>query len=569
MIAHAIRQWRFWLAAIMLSGLFLVLLGRVAMLQLIDVDGTVTFLQGQGDARTLRTETVLANRGMITDRHGQPLAVSTPVKNIWVNPRELDFASPALKQLAKQTGYSERELRERLALYRDKQFAYLRRHLSPADADRVLALNIRGVYAEEEYRRFYPAGETASHLIGFTGNEGKGLEGVELGFDNWLQGINGSNQVIKDLYGRTIKTVSEIQQASPGKDLALSIDLRIQHVAYRALKEAVVKHRAEAGSAVVLDVATGEVLAMVNQPSFNPNNRAVMNPGSVRNRAVTDVFEPGSTVKPLTVLAALESGRFTPDTVIDTSPGYIRLNGKTLLDPVNYQKLDVTGVIVKSSQVGTSKIALALSQDQIHEVFYRLGLGQFSGIGFPGESTGVLPNRSRWSDIERANFAFGYGVSATALQLAQAYAVLASGGISVPVNLLKQQEAPIGRRIVDARHAEQLRQMLEQVTGSKGTAKKAQTEHYTVAGKTGTAHKVGSGGYQAGHYLSLFAGFAPADQPRIVTVVVVDDPKGAEYYGGEVAAPVFADIVAGSLRLLNVAPDKFPQRQLALAGGAR
>ncbi|HEY9032718.1 MAG TPA: penicillin-binding transpeptidase domain-containing protein, partial [Pseudomonadales bacterium] len=343
MIAHAIRQWRFWLAAIMLSGLFLVLLGRVAMLQLIDVDGTVTFLQGQGDARTLRTETVLANRGMITDRHGQPLAVSTPVKNIWVNPRELDFASPALKQLAKRTGYSERELRDRLALYRDKQFAYLRRHLSPADADRVLALNIRGVYAEEEYRRFYPAGETASHLIGFTGNEGKGLEGVELGFDNWLQGINGSNQVIKDLYGRTIKTVSEIQQASPGKDLALSIDLRIQHVAYRALKEAVVKHRAEAGSAVVLDVATGEVLAMVNQPSFNPNNRAVMDPGSVRNRAVTDVFEPGSTVKPLTVLAALESGRFTPDTVIDTSPGYIRLNGKTLLDPVNYQKLDVTG----------------------------------------------------------------------------------------------------------------------------------------------------------------------------------------------------------------------------------
>ena len=569
MIAGIVKQWRFWLTAFLLSALFAVLVVRVSMLQMFDVGGSVTFLQGQGDARTVRTETVPANRGMITDRNGNPLAVSTPVVSIWANPQQLDVDEPALAEVARMTGYSPDKLKKRLKHYRDKQFVYLQRQMAPAEAEKVLSLKLHGIYGEQEYRRFYPAGETAAHLTGFTNIGNNGQEGVELGFDNWLQGKNGANKVIKDLYGRTIKTLSQVQEAKPGQDIALSIDLRIQHVAYRALKEAVLHHRAEAGTAIVLDVETGEVLAMANQPSFNPNNRSTIEPASVRNRAMTDVFEPGSTAKPLTVVAALESGKFRPDTLIDTSPGHIRVSGKTLLDPVNYGKLDVTHVIVKSSQVGTTRIALQLEQSDVHDVFYRFGLGQFIGLGFPGESTGVLPNRRRWSDIERANFAFGYGVSVTALQLAQAYSVFASGGIKRPVSLLRQNEPAPGARVIDEKIAGQVARMLEMVTGKKGTARNAQTDYYTVAGKTGTSHKVGAGGYDAGRYMSIFAGFAPADKPRIVTVVVVDDPKGDQYYGGEVAAPVFADIVADSLRILNVAPDKLSaeSRIASLPGG--
>lgn len=556
------KKWRIWLVLLALAGLLLALLVRLSMLQVVDVDGGITFLQGQGDARTVRAETVIANRGMITDRNGQPLAVSTPVVTLWANPKEMQISAEQLVDLARLLDTPVKELKERLALYNGKQFMYLRRQMSPQQAEEVLELKIRGIYADKELRRFYPAGEVTSHILGFTNIENRGQEGLELAYNQWLEGHNGSNRVVKDLYQRTIKTLNTVEEARPGKDITLSIDLRIQHHAYRILKETVTKHRADAGTAVVLDVETGEILAMVNQPAFNPNNRNTIKPGTVRNRAVTDVFEPGSTVKTFTMLAALESGKYKPTTIVDTHPGHIRVNGKTLLDPVNYHQLDLTGVLVKSSQVGTTKIALSLEHEAIYQTFVRLGLGDYTGVGFPGESTGVLPMKRRWSDIERANFAFGYGLSVTALQLAQAYAVFANGGIKKPVTLLKKNDAADdGVRIIDERLALQVNNMLAEVTGPKGTAKTAQLDMYSVAGKTGTSHKVGARGYEAGKYMSFFAGFAPAKNPRIVAVVVVDDPKGSQYYGGEVAAPAFASIAAGSLRMLNVIPDKLLEKQ--------
>lgn len=582
MIALLKKKWRIWVVLVFLAGLLLALLVRLSLLQVFDVDRGVTFLQSQGDARTIRSETIAASRGMITDRNGQPLAVSTPVVSIWVNPRQLHSAAKELLQhpeknqqfqhnlvrLAGLLQFSQKELKTKLDNYKDKQFIYLRRQLSPQEAEKILTLNIPGVYSRQESRRFYPAGEVTSQLLGFTNIESVGQEGLELAYDEWLQGHNGKNTVIKDLHGRTIKALATIEEAKPGKDLALSIDLRLQHLAYRTLKEAVVHHRADAGTAVMMDVATGEVLAMVNQPAFNPNNRSSITPASVRNRAMIDTFEPGSTAKPFTLLAALESGKYTPYTKVDTNPGYIRVNNKTLLDPVNYQVLDVTGVLVKSSQVGTTKIALTLQQEAVSETFSRVGFGQYSGVGFPGESAGMLPGRSRWSNIERANFAFGYGFTVTALQVAEAYSVFANGGIKHPISLLKKEAANDGKRIVEEKYARQISAMLEQVTGPKGTAKAANLELYSVAGKTGTAHKVGGGGYESGQYMAYFAGFAPAKDPRIVIVVVIDNPKGREYYGGEVAAPVFARIAADSLRILNVAPDKWPEsNQIAKAGG--
>lgn len=582
MIALLKKKWRIWVVLVFLAGLLLALLVRLSLLQVFDVDRGVTFLQSQGDARTIRSETIAASRGMITDRNGQPLAVSTPVVSIWVNPRQLHSAAKELLQhpeknqqfqhnlvrLAGLLQFSQKELKTKLDNYKDKQFIYLRRQLSPQEAEKILTLNIPGVYSRQESRRFYPAGEVTSQLLGFTNIESVGQEGLELAYDEWLQGHNGKNTVIKDLHGRTIKALATIEEAKPGKDLALSIDLRLQHLAYRTLKEAVVHHRADAGTAVMMDVATGEVLAMVNQPAFNPNNRSSITPASVRNRAMIDTFEPGSTAKPFTLLAALESGKYTPHTKVDTNPGYIRVNNKTLLDPVNYQVLDVTGVLVKSSQVGTTKIALTLQQEAVSETFSRVGFGQYSGVGFPGESAGMLPGRSRWSNIERANFAFGYGFTVTALQVAEAYSVFANGGIKHPISLLKKEAANDGKRIVEEKYARQISAMLEQVTGPKGTAKAANLELYSVAGKTGTAHKVGGGGYESGQYMAYFAGFAPAKDPRIVIVVVIDNPKGREYYGGEVAAPVFARIAADSLRILNVAPDKWPEsNQIAKAGG--
>lgn len=591
MKSAVLKHGRIALVLIALVCALLFLLFRLSSLQLFDTERGVTFLQGQGDARTIRTETVVASRGMIVDRHGQALAVSTPVVTIWVNPKQLlayraslrerleadkisqedyelllDEHQTKLATMASLLRFTPVELERRLQLYKNKQFMYLRRQQPPQLAEEVLDLKIAGVYSENELRRFYPAAEVTAQLLGFTSIEGAGQEGLELAYDASLQGKNGRNKVVKDLHQRTIKTLNTIEEAKPGQDIALSIDLRLQHLAYRNLKNAVAEHRADAGMAVVLDVKTGEVLAMANVPSFNPNNRSSITAASVRNRAMIDTFEPGSTVKPMTILTALESGKYRADTVVNTHPGRIRVNGKALIDPVNYGELDVAGVLIKSSQVGTTKIALDLEHEQIASTFMRFGLGQYSGTGFPGESAGKLPMRTRWSDIEKASFAFGYGLTVTALQLAEAYAIFANNGIKQPVSLLKKQSLEQGQRVVEPALAQQVSDMLEQVTGPRGTAKAARLDLYTAAGKTGTAHKVGASGYES-RYQAYFAGFAPANDPRITIVVAIDNPKGDKYYGGEVAAPVFASIAADSLRMLNVAPDKWPSNQQLAIGG--
>lgn len=586
-----LKHGRVALVLVALVCALLFLLFRLSSLQLFDTERGVTFLQGQGDVRTIRTETVVASRGMIVDRHGQALAVSTPVVTIWANPRQLfeyradlqkrlsaekisqedydlllDEHQTKLATMASLLRFTPTELERRLQSYKNKQFMYLRRQLPPQLADEILDLKIAGVYSKDELKRYYPAAEVTAQLLGFTSIEGQGQEGLELAYDSSLQGKNGKNRVVKDLRQRTIKTLNIIDEAKPGRDVELSIDLRLQHVAYRNLKNAVNEHSADAGMAVIMDVKTGEVLAMANVPSFNPNNRSSINAASVRNRAMIDTFEPGSTVKPFTILAALESGKYQANTVVDTNPGRIRVNGKALIDPVNYGVLDVAGVLIKSSQVGTTKIALELEHEQIFSTYSRFGLGQYSGIGFPGESAGKLPVRNRWSDIERANFSFGYGLTVTALQLAEAYAVFANGGIKQQASLLKKEQVEQGLRVVEQPLADQLSNILQQVTGPKGTAKLAQLDLYSTAGKTGTAHKVGASGYES-RYQAYFAGFAPAKNPRLAIVVAVDNPKGDKYYGGEVAAPVFASIAADSLRMLNVAPDKWPESQQLAVGG--
>lgn len=562
MLASIKNHWRFVLIAVFLMLLFWVLVVRMMMIQIVDVGGGLTFLQGQGDARIIRSEVIPANRGMITDRNLQPLAVSTPVVSLWANPKKMEASEQQIRQLAELIGQSYSSLTKKLKRYRNKQFMYLQRKVSPSLAEAVFNLKIKGVHGKEEYRRFYPAGEVTSQLLGFTGVDNNGQEGFELGYDDWLQGEDGSRKVVKDLFQRTIKVLDVIDEPKSGGDLALSIDLRLQYLAYKELKAAVKHHRADGGTAVVLDVKTGEVLAIVNQPSFNPNDRSNMEIASVRNRALTDVFEPGSTVKPLAVMAALETGKYSPKTIVDTRPGYVKVGRKTLLDPVNYGVIDVTKVITKSSQVGMTKIALSLNEETIPGMYARLGFGQFLQTGFPGERSGRLPARSQWRPIERATIAFGNGVSVTALQLAQAYATVANHGIKTPISLLRLDKDAAGERVVDGELAQAVVEMLKTVVKPGGTAKKARTEAYSVAGKTGTSHKVGRGGYEDGKYLSIFAGIGPADSPRLVSVVVVDDPKGKEYYGGEVAAPVFSTIMAGSLRMLNVTPDKLIEKSV-------
>lgn len=530
-------------------------LWHIAGLQVLtDVDKGFQFLQGQGLARTVRTESIPAYRGVITDSRGEPLAVSTPVVTLWANPQVIDSTSPGLTGLAKQLAMSRDELQQRLLRYSSKEFMYLARQMTPAQAEEVLSLEIPGVYGQGEYKRFYPAGEVTSQLVGFTNIDDRGQEGMELAFDELLTGVPGAKKVLKDLKGRVIKDLALVRSEKPGQNLALSIDLRLQYTAYRELKAAVAKHQAASGSVVMLDVQTGEVLAMANQPSFNPNDRSRMSSDSLRNRAITDLVEPGSTMKPLTVLAALESGKFVPETVIDTNPGSIRVGRKTFYDHRNYGLIDLTTLLVKSSQVGTTKLALQMDPTHVRDMFFRMGLGQSPGTGFPGESPGSLPEHRRWKPVERANFAFGHGLSATALQLAQAYAVLASDGVKKPLSLLKVDHIPEGEQVVDAKLVSRLREMMSSVTRPGGTATRAAIPSYEVAGKTGTVHKVGKSGYEKNRYVALFAGMVPADNPRLVTVVIINDPQGGEYFGGAVAAPVFANVTADALRMLKIPP---------------
>ena len=534
----------FWLCCAVL------LAWRAADLHVLQQD----FLSRQGDMRNLRVEPLAAHRGVITDREGRPLSVSTPVTTLWANPREVLESREQWQKLHGNPVLDSATLARKVMPHPEREFVYLVRHLAPAQARQVLDAGVPGIYPLTEYRRYYPAGEVASHLVGFTNIDDVGQEGVELAFEQHLQGRPGKKKVVRDLLGRVIQDIEIMEEARPGQDLALSIDLRAQYLAYRELLSAVTKHHASGGSVVVLDVKTGEVLAMVNQPAYNPNNRTGLDAASLRNRAVTDLFEPGSTVKPLTVAAALEAGMVSPATRIDTRPGYIRIGSKTIRDHRNYGVIDVTTVLTKSSNVGATKLALSMDQQTLPALFERFGFGHATGIPFPGESDGMLPIRTRWRDIEQATLSYGYGLSVTALQLAQAYAVLANDGVHVPLSLTRTRPPIQGEQVIRPETARELVSMLETVVSQEGTARAAQVNGFRVAGKTGTVHKLTSKGYADDRYIGLFAGVAPASDPRIAVVVVIDDPRGEAYYGGQVAAPVFSSVVSGVMRLLHARP---------------
>ena len=518
------------------------------------------FLNQQADTRHLRRERISAHRGTITDRNGEPLAISTPVDSVWANPQELAPAVDDVPQLARTLGLDPQLLMRRITRSMDKEFLYLKRHLSPEQAQQVLALKLPGVNVQREYRRYYPAGEVTGHLVGFTDIDDEGQEGLELAFNHWLAGESGAKRVLKDRLGRSVENVESIRPARHGKNLRTSIDLRIQYLAYRTLKAAIQSYDAESGSIVVLDVKTGEVLAIVNQPTYNPNDRSQFSAERYRNRAVTDIFEPGSSIKPLVVAAALESGEFRPSSIIDTAPGYVTVGAKTIEDRRNLGRVSLTTILARSSNVGVTKLAMSLQPDQLWQTMAEFGLGSLTSSACPGESAGLLTHFSNWKPISQATLAYGYGVSVTALQLAQAYAALGNGGRLYPMSLVAL-EAPIdGEQVIAPDTAAAVRRMLEEVVRPGGTGTKAAVPGYRVAGKTGTALKFAAGGYSEDKHISIFAGLAPASDPQLAAVVVIDEPSGELYYGSDVAAPVFADVMTESLRLLAVPPDALPAR---------
>lgn len=550
---RTLPQWRFRVVVLGLFGLFGLVVWQLLNLQILDRERGSAFLKDQGAARSVRVAEIPAYRGVISDRHGEPLAVSTPVMSIWADPKVL-AGSERLPELAAALGAPVAELEEKLARYADKRFMYLERHWMPVEARRVLDLGIAGVHSQREYKRFYPAGPVAAQLVGFTSRGGKGIEGVELAYDDWLKGKPGKKTYIKDRRGGVVRDIGVLEEARSGQDLRLSIDLRLQYQQHRELAHAVTALGAESGSVVTLDARTGEVLALVNYPDYNPNGNKG-NAAHRRNRAVTDAYEPGSTMKAMTMVAALESGRYTPATTIDTAPGWINVGGKVYEDPSNYKTINLTRILQKSSQVGTTKIALELGHEPIRDVLSRFGIGEPLGTGFPGENAGRLPARERWHVSEQVSLAFGYGFTASPLQLAAAYATFANQGVRLPVSMLKLEQAPEGQRVVDAAIADSVLAMLHAVTLDDGTATRARVPGHQVGGKTGTVHKVGAQGYARDRYVALFAGIAPVENPRIVSVVVINEPKGEDYGGGAAAAPVFSAIADGALRLLNVPPD--------------
>lgn len=554
-----------WRRVVLLSLFVTAALGMVARAGYLQVVHKDT-LKREGAARYLRIETIPAHRGELLDRNGEPLAISTPVDSVWAEPAVLMKQQARLPELAAALRLEPAALEQRIRGREASRFAYLRRQLRPEEATAVSALGVEGVHLQREYARYYPAAEVTSQLLGYTDIDDVGQEGLELAFDQWLKARPGSKRVLRDRFGNTIKDVASISVPVPGRDLWLSIDSRIQYLAYRAVKAAVLRNRARGGTAVVLDVATGEILAMVNQPAGNPNNRAARKARLQRNRAMTDLFEPGSTLKPFTVAAALETGKVSASSVVDTGPGWMRVGRSTVRDVRDFGTLTVAGVLRKSSNVGISKLALALPEGDLWSLYSKLGFGVSSEIGFPGEGAGYLDHYDNWSRFETATHAFGYGLSVTALQLARAYTAIAADGLLKTPTLIKNGPADAGQRVLDADTARAVRRMMEAVVADDGTAPKARVPGYRVAGKTGTVKKnAASGGYEDDHYLALFTGMAPASAPRLVMVVVIDDPRGEEYYGGQVAAPVFSRVMSGALRLLNVPPDDLGDRDAQVA----
>ena len=555
-----------------LFGLAAVLLvWRAVDQQILEKD----FLQSEGADRYLTRVEVPAHRGLITDRRGDVLALSTPVDSVAANPRVIGNDAQQMVALAKALGMDAGQLRARLARYSQRHFVYLKRRMPPNDAAHVMSVvnahDIRGVHVEREYKRFYPAGEVFAHVLGFTDVDDAGQEGLELAFDSALRGEPGAKLVLRDGRRQVVDDVENVRSPRAGNHLALSIDQRLQFIAYRELKAAVKRHRAISGSLVLLDTRSGEILAMVNQPSFNPNADRSNRGGKLRNRAVTDVFEPGSTMKPFTVAVALDKGTIRADSQIDTSPGFFRVGANQVRDSKNLGVIDVATILSKSSNVGAGKIALGLEKRDLWQAMGALGFGRPAQTGFPGEADGQLSDYRRWARIDQATLSFGYGISVTTLQLAQAYAALANGGVLLPATLIKRDTAPEGQRVFSVDTAAAVRNMLEAVASADGTAPQAAVQGYRVAGKTGTVKKFGPQGYSDDRYLSLFAGMAPAREPRVAMVVMLNEPRGEKFYGGQVAGPVFSAVMSETLRLMNVAPDVVvdPKLRMAHAGEAR
>lgn len=548
-LAVKLPIWRSRFVLFLIFLAFLALIARALYLQSMTTD----FLQKQGATRYTRTIELPATRGRIIDRNGQVLASSVPVKAVWAIPDDvLEAPKEKLLALATLLNMSEEELRKKLDS--DRQFVYLKRQVEQNVSDKILALGINGIETRKEYKRFYPEGEVMAHVVGFTNVEDAGQEGIELASDKNLAGKTGSRRVIKDRLGRIVEDIEAIREPHDGKDLTLSIDSKIQYIAYTHLKEAIEKHKAKAGGAVVLDVNTGEVLALVNLPTYNPNDRKILTGNQLRNRVMTDTFEPGSTMKPFTVALALETGRVTPETQIQTAPGSMTIGTATIHDAHKQGVLSVAQVIQKSSNIGTVKMALQMPAQEMWEMFTTLGFGQQPKFGFPGAVAGRLRNYKTWRPIEQATMSYGHGVSVSLIQMARAYLIFARNGDTIPLTFQQSSGFPAGHRVISEKTAQQVRMMLESVTEPGGTATQARVAGYRVAGKTGTAHKL-EGGRYVNKYVGDFVGFAPVSNPRIVVAVMIDEPTSGGYYGGTVAAPVFSSITANVLRSMNVTPD--------------
>jgi len=541
---------------LVLGGFLLLATGlgiRAVQLQIFQHD----FLRGEGDARQHRTVSIPAHRGNVLDRNGAPLAVSTPIDTVWAVPDEALEDDAKLSALAAVLSLDEQSMRDKLnrAASQNKEFVYIRRHIKPGIAQAVKALAVPGVSMLREYRRYYPSGRAAAHVIGFTDIDDFGREGMEMAYNDWLAGKPGVRRVVRDLNGREIGGISTVTTAMPGRDLRLSIDKQLQFFADRALVEVIDEQKAESASLVVMDVATGEVLAMANYPSYNPNNVDDRSGGKQRNRSITDVFEPGSTMKPFTIVAALMSGRFKADDLVSTSPGYYKIGKYEVRDQGDYGWLDLGGIITKSSNVGVSKLATQLEPTQMWEVFDEFGFGRPPGSAFPGEVAGYFNHPTQWHRVEQATLSYGYGISVSALQLVRAYATIANRGVMPQVSFVRVDTPPEGQRVIPEDIAMQLHGMLESVVSDEGTGKFARIPGYRVAGKTGTSNRAQDGGYADDQYISVFAGFAPASAPRFAAVVVVHNPSAGKHFGGAVAAPVFASVMANALRLRAIEPD--------------
>ncbi len=542
--------WRARLLLLVVFSGFMVLAARALYLQGLRND----FLQQKGETRYARIVEISAHRGMVTDRNGEPLALSTPVESVWAAPADADLSVEQRTRLIRLLGMDAADFKRKLA-ESDRDFVYLKRQLPPEQAAKVVQLNLPGIFLQREYRRYYPAAEVTAHVVGVTGVDDNGQEGIELAYQDWLSGKAGSRRVIKDRLGRVVEDIESIRAPQQGRELALSIDQRIQYLAFRELKSAIALNEAKAGSLVVLDVTTGEVLALANWPTYNPNNRDTLKASRSRNRAVVDLFEPGSTLKPFTVAAALESGLVSPGSMIDTEGGRYTIGNRTIHDAHPEGILTVAQVIQKSSNVGSAKMALAMAPQKLWTILSEVGFGAQTKVGFPGEATGRLRAYQTWKPIEQATMSYGHGISVSLLQLARAYSVFATNGELKPLTLIKRDQPVEGKAVISPRTAMAVRKMLEMVTQPGGTATRAQVAGFRVAGKTGTAHKLLGATYASDRYISSFVGFAPASNPRLVIAVMLDEPGGKSYYGGEVAAPVFSAVMAGALRLLGIEPD--------------